>query len=119
MDTVSKPKLSTVDLIRMLPLDEAMRANLLFVYPDKLSYEDKAEVEDTMWEYYAELFDSLYEQRLREMVAEGPLPTDYETILNERVAREIATVSQTSHDTAEIQKLRTSLATITPLDGTT
>ena len=105
---------STLDLIHMLPLDEAIRTNLLAVYPDKLSFEDKAEVEDTMQMYYQELFDSLYGQHLHELVAQGPLPKDYDVTLNAQVAREIESQMQTTRDNTQIEELRTSLASISP-----
>lgn len=104
-------KLSTKDLLRYLPLGESVRAKLLEVYPDKVTFDQGVIIEDLAWRLFYAYFDMVYDVILRRETMEnpGPLEPDHQ----DRLLRETEEAIMHGYDenvtSAQLEELRKQL----------
>jgi len=58
-------KLTTIDIIKILPFEKKFQAALLDKYPDKLNPDQKFDIEQTVWDLYEALYNLQLQENLQ------------------------------------------------------
>ncbi len=108
-------KLSTKDLLRYLPLGESTRTKLLEVYPDKVTFDQGAVIEDLAWRLFYAYFDMVYDVILRKETLENPGPL--EPGAHDRLLKETEEAIMQGYDenvtSVQLEELRKQLGAFT------
>ena len=107
-------KLSTKDILRIIPLNEEVRAKILADYPDNMDYDQGVRIEELAWDVYYLHFDLVYQRILQEEVDKELQVMDSE--LHDRIVRlteeELLQKKEIVTTNVELDKLRSELQDI-------
>jgi len=109
--------MNTSDLLKIIPIEEKTRAHLLDIYPDNCSYEDKGKIEELAWQYYGIVEEMVRQEEIQLLMAQGPLPEDYDLIIEPRVKARLEGEMNTKVDAQKIEDIRKSISAITTAHG--
>jgi hypothetical protein len=104
-------ELTTKDVLKYLPLADEVREKLLAVYPEKVTYEQGVQIEDTTWRLFYAYFDMVYDTVLRKETLEnpGPLEPGYHDRLLQKTEDLIMGEYQTDMTNDKLDELRKQL----------
>jgi len=80
--------ITTKDILKIIPLDDKVRARILDLYPDKLDYDVAMNVEELAWDAYYSVFDAEYKSLINGRILENARQFDMK--MHEEVLVEIA-----------------------------
>lgn len=109
-------KLTTEDIIKILPIDEAMRVDLLARFAS-LDYEAKFEVEQIVWRSYHALYDMKLEENIQnELEKTGTsaiaLDDDFYSKIRKQTEDEMAKGAYAGTTSSDLDSVRSKLKTL-------
>lgn len=106
--------LSTKDVLTIIPLSDEIRAQLLDIYPDKVTLAESGKIEDLAWRIFYAYYDVVYEAVIKKHVQDnpGPLPDDYHDTMQQKTEELIMQRYEGDVTSAKLDELRKSLSTL-------
>ncbi len=106
--------LTTKDILRIIPLDEAVREKIIRDYPDNMDYDEAVRIEELAWDVYYVYFDLVYQDILKEEVSVNlqVMNNELHAKVLQKTKEKLSQKKETLTTNAELEKLRAELHTV-------